>query len=224
MSESARFIEVIAQSATDRCVDSYQAEVQVVVNSRKPGRESCFEESLKLRDEVISVLKQSGIPEENILEGNGDRDWYYDENWRRIAHSLQISHKDITKLIKAMGKVEQMFSAKKRSFFSPLKRSFTMKAPQACYSSQNQTIEEVLHSIVMEARKKADSLASAAGLQISGVLTVIEDSDSGSNKSGNSLTADDDDLMDLELSENYTVLSPQRKLARRQFRVRFAVE
>ena len=99
-----------------------------------------------------------------------------------------------------------------------------MKAPQACYSNQNQTMEEVLHSIVTEARKKADSLASAAGLQISGVLTVIEDSDSGSNRSGNSLTADDDDLMDLELSENYTVLSPQRKLARRQFRVRFAVE
>ena len=127
-------------------------------------------------------------------------------------------------MIKAMGKVERLFYAKKESIFSPLKRTFSMNAPQARYSNENQTVEQFLKSAITEARKKAGILATEAGLQIKGVMTVIEESETNASRNSGSMPSDADYMLDAESSENYTVVSPQRKSASRQFRVRFAVE
>lgn len=223
MADFARYIEVIAHTKVNRRVESYQTEIQINVSNRKKSRHSCFKDSLKLRDEVIAALSKADISDENIQEGGGDHAWYYNDNWKSISHRLLASHSDISTLIKAMAKVEQAFSNSKESFFSPIKKTLSLSAPQPKFSGKNGVTDHSLKAVIVEAREKANFLAAEAGLQVSGVLTIVEEPQSISGKFAGENFSDADELMDVSSGENYTVVSQQRRSTSRRFRVRFAV-
>lgn len=223
MADITRFIEVFAHSKVNRQVESYQTEIQIVVSNRKKNQHSCLEDSLRLRDEVIAALSKAGISNENIQEGGGDRSWFYNENWKSVSHQLLASHADISTLIKAMAKVEKVYSTTKQSFFSPIKKTLSLSAPQPKFSSKNSVADHSLKAVIVEAREEADILASDTGLQVVGVLTIVEESQSSTAKSPEEMYSEDGDFMLAESSENYTNVSPQRRSATRRFRIRFAV-
>lgn len=227
MADTTRFIEVIAHSKVVRHVESYQTEIEIVVSNRKKNQHSCLEDSLKLRDEVIAALRKAGITEENIQEGGGDRSWFYNTDWKSVSHQLKASHADISILIKAMAKVEKIYTTTKQSFFSPIKKSLSLSAPQPKFSIKDNVVDHSLKMVITEAKEKASILASEAGLKLSGVLTIIEEPQSNSvkSRSAGEMLSDvvDDEMLSTEMGENYTMVSPQRRSTSRRFRVRFTV-
>jgi hypothetical protein len=109
-----RYVDVLTAAATTRNIESYESILELTVSSSRGAL--CFDSSLKLRERVISALKDSGMSDSDIHEGGGHSALQLWSSTRSVSHSIIVRNSDMAKLMNGMAAVERLFAANKRTF------------------------------------------------------------------------------------------------------------
>ncbi len=224
-----RYIDVLTAAATTRSIESYESTLELNVSSSRGGL--CFESSLKLRDRVISALRQSGLSDSDIHEGGGNVALQFWSSTKSVSHSILVRNSDMAKLMNGMAAVEQLFAANKRAFFSPIKQTFTFQSPKPIYAPSD-SAENAIASAMQRARVTADSIASAHGERIELLVSVHEISAASQRSIPGHDEIDGDSDMAIDFCEiedaigsiSYPSLGEPKGRGTRRFRVRFALK
>ncbi len=228
MANTTHYIEVIASASVGRSIETYRARIEATVTTRK--RQSCLDESLALRDQIISALQDAGIPADEIEEGGGQLTQSSWSTSKHVVHELQVSHPEMSVLVQAMAKVEHIFAGMKRSFFSGIRKNFTFSVPTPQFAEDNHATEEALKTAVERARSKALILAREAELELDGVVSITEVSpqrrqpESQVSYDHSRVRLAFDDMGLAEETPGYTPAAPRQGSGCTWFRVRFAVK
>jgi uncharacterized protein YggE len=224
--ETSRYIETVGSCRYDPPVETYRAMIEISVTVRR--RRSALDESLALRNRVIEAVKSAGVSPNCIEEAGGSISRNY---WskKRVSHSLLISAADIAVLTAAMALVEPVCSASNHDF------SFHLVSP--VFAKTDDVRERVLQQAVANARRKAEVLAHEAGVELAGVLTIVEMADierRSPNAWPTNLPSQESELRErfvacLDCSDSlfdrppYTTTAPAQSPRHAQCRVRFSV-
>jgi hypothetical protein len=172
MADIPPYVDVLALAVVQRTIETYRAKIEPTVHTRR--KQSCLEESLKLREQVIAALIDSGIDFQSIEEAGGESThpiWSWSKH---VRHELHIRHDDMLMLIRAMGAVERLFLSIKEPYFSGIKREFTFHVPTPEFAKVDDAGEEALKAALTKARAKAAALAQEAGCELGPLVSIIE--------------------------------------------------
>ena len=235
MADIARHIEVVAPASVSRRIESYRARIEITVTTRK--QQSCLDESLTLRDRVMSALTESGIADDDIEEGGGHVTQSSWSSSKTVVHSLQVSNAEMSVLVQAMANVEHVFATLKHRWFSGVKRDFSFSVPTPEFADDPNAAEKALKNAVANARVKATILAEEAGVKLGKLLAIVEEQRPKPQATYAQQLHGTDDLFDeaidvqfCEMSSpeppaiNYSAAATRQGTARAYFRVRFVVE
>ena len=224
-----RYVDVLTSAATTRRIDSYESTLNLNVSSSRGGL--CFDSSVKLRDRVISALRNSGLSDSDIHEGGGNVELQFWSSTKSVSHSIILRNADMAKLMNSMSAVEQLFAENKRTFWSPIKQTFTFQSPKPIYAP-SESAEDAIASAMQRARTTADSIASAHGEMIESLVSVHEIAVASQRNIPGHDEVDGDADMDFDFSEtddsigaiSYPALGAPKGRGTRRFRVRFALK
>ena len=224
-----RYVDVLTAAATTRSIESYESTLELNVSSSRGGL--CFDSSLKLRDRVISALRQSGLSDSDIHEGGGNVALQFWSSTKSVSHRIIVRNSDMAKLMNGMAAVEQLFAANKRTFFSPIKQTFTFQSPKPTYAP-SESPENAIASTMQRARATAESIASAHGEIIDSLVSVFEISVASQRNLDGHDEIDGGSDMTLGFCEtddtigviSYPSLGEPKGRGTRRFRVRFALK
>lgn len=229
MTPPIRFIEVIALTRLLRVVETYEAVVELTVSTGR--RDSCFEASIALREEVLEALKSAGIEACGISDGGGGISQSMWSASKSVTHRVVIRHESMQALIRAMAAVERLFVGQRRAMCPRIKRNFTFHTPVAVYSP-DVVDGDAIRDAVRQSRAVAQSLAEETGAKLGAVYSVTECDASSVRKeanfgSGTSLepaaqpSAADDEMGD---GIDYTSSCHPTTRKSRLFRIRFRID
>ena len=230
MADIDRHVEVVSSASVSRTIESYRAQINITVTTRK--KQSCLDESLALRDQVLDAVSNAGIEGNDIEECGGQLAQSSWSSSKTVTHRLQVSHTEMTVIMQAMANVERLFAGLKQGWFTGIRKDFTFNVPTIQFSEDPDAAEKALTRAIAIAKRKASFLAQEAGLQLGRVLSIIEERRIQSQPQYNQHfgVADDllDDDYDLSFAEsttvNYLPAAPRQGTSRVFFRVRFAIE
>lgn len=224
-----RYVDVLTAAATTRSIESYESTLELNVSSSRGGL--CFDSSLKLRDRVISALRNSGLSDSDIHEGGGNVALQFWSSTKSVSHCIIVRNTDMAKLMNSMAAVEQLFASNKRTFWSPIKQTFTFQSPKPIYAP-SESAENAIASAMQRARATADSIASAQGEMIESLVSVREIAVASQRSIPGHDELDGDADMALDFCEtddsigaiSYPSLGDPKGRGTRRFRVRFAMK
>jgi len=156
-----RYIEVLTNARIERAIEAYEATLEFIVSTGK--RESCVDESVVLRNEVVAALKHSGLSSEDIREGGGEASqpvWF---STKSVIRRVIIRNASMEPLMSAMAAMERLFAALKQPYFSRVKKSFTFYSPIPLYAS-NTSADEAIRTAITKARLTAALIAQESGV------------------------------------------------------------
>ncbi|NQV26162.1 MAG: SIMPL domain-containing protein [Rhodopirellula sp.] len=229
MGDTDRHIEVVSSANVSRTVESYRARIDLTVATRK--KQSCLDESITLRDDVLSALSDAGISADNVEEGGGQVTQSSWSSTKTVTHQLQVSHTDMSVIIQAMANVERIFASIKLPWFSGIRKDFTFNAPTPDFMDDPNAAENAFIVAIANAKRKAAILAQEAGLQLGHVISITEESRAKSQQQINHQFGATDDLFHDDFNQSfaeslpfsYSPAAPRQGTARSFFRVRFAI-
>lgn len=233
MADTSAYIDVIALATVRRTIETYRAKIELSVQTGR--KQSCLDESLKLREQVITVLIESGIEAEAIEEAGGQSDYPIWSGSKHARHELQVRHDDMKMLIRGMAAVERLFASFKDPYFFGLKRYFTFHVPAPEFAQDDDAGEQALKTALAKAKVKAAALAQEAGCELGALISITELPRRAARKQnapadyfgdGNVMFDAITDFPDADFGEpsgGYTTAQPPRGIGRTLFRVRFAV-
>lgn len=166
------YIDVLGSATRNRTIETYRARIQIGVTTRKS--QSGLVESLKLRDQIIAALKESGVDPEKIEEAGGQLTHGGWGGSKSTSHELHVSHDDMQVLARAMVAVERIFVEIKEPWYSGVRRSLTFDVPTPQYAKDDLANEHAIAAAIANARSKANLLAQEAGLVLREVLFIRE--------------------------------------------------
>lgn len=224
-----RYVDVLTAAATTRSIESYESTLELNVSSSRGGL--CFDSSLKLRDRVITALKNVGLSVSDIHEGGGNVALQFWSSTKSVSHSILVRNTDMAKLMNAMAAVEQLFAANRRSYFSPIKQTFTFQSPKPIYAT-SASVEDAIANAMQRARTTADSIAAAHGEKVESLTSVFEISVASQRNldghdeidSGSDMALDFCETDDSIGAISYPVLGEPTGRGSRRFRVRFSLQ
>ncbi len=225
-----RYIDVLTAAATTRRIDSYESTLELHVSSSRGGM--CFDSSLKLRDRVIAVLKESGLSDSDIHEGGGNVALQFWSSTKSVSHSIIVRHPDMARLVNGMAAVERLFASNKPGFLSPIKQTFTFQSPKPSYAP-SESADDAIANAMQRARATAESIASADGEMVEWLMSVVEISVASQRtlKGHDEIEGDLDMELDFvcEMDDSigetsYPALGNPKGRGTRRFRVRFALK
>ncbi|MCC9602279.1 hypothetical protein LOC67_17125 [Stieleria sp. JC731] len=191
----------------------------------------CFDSSLKLRDRVISALRNSGLSESDIQEGGGNVALQFWSSAKSVSHSIIVRNADMAKLMNSMAAIERLFASSKRTFWSPIKQTFAFQSPKPIYAP-SESAENAIAGAMQRARATADSIAFANGEMIESLVSVHEIAVASQRNIPGHDEFDGDADVALDFCEiddsigviSYPSLGDQKGRGTRRFRVRFALK
>lgn len=228
----SRHIEVVSTSRVIRRIECYRARIELTFST--PKHQSSLNESLSLRDQVLTALNEAGLDGDQIEEGGGQINQSSWSASKTVTHQLNIVSADMSVLIQAMAYVEGVFAAFKQSWFAGTKRDFAFSEPTPEFADDPDAAETALKKAVANARRKATLLAAEAGVQLGDVIFITEEHRSQEPRKpfqtfdNSDELLDDVDLMLSDVGANptpipYSPASPGQGRAQAVFRVRFAI-
>ena len=228
MANSSRYIEVVEPARVVRTIESYRTVIGITVTTRRT--QSCLEVSLKLRDRVITALKNAGLTAEQIEEGGGHVSQQYWSSAKTVVHELRIVHPKMSQLVEGISEVERVFATIKDRWFSGVRRDFSVNAPTPEFADTSGTVADAMKQAMQRAKLKATSLAQEAGVQLGALESIVEEAPLRPISSQNSVYADDPMLDDFDLgfsemtSGTYTPATPAKSKQSSRFRIRFSID
>ena len=164
-----RYIDVIGEGQFRETVSRFVADVVLQVRAAKD--ETAFVEIGELSREAISILRGSGITDDEIVEGGSDfqQPWYRKKQiGQAVQRTVILKVADFGRLNRALEKLEPLQSRNKE------RKTISIAMRQPVFDSEIRAKCAALASAFCDAQEKANELAVKAGGKLGKLLQVEE--------------------------------------------------
>lgn len=172
MTDAPRYIELFGAAVANQKVECYRAAIRIKVTAAK-GREG-LREAIRLREEVIEVLRDAGLSDQEIIEAGASTtksSWW---GIKTTTHSLHVHHPEMKVLAQAMAGVEKLFLRYPERMFSKFRRDFMLDTPTPSFALDPNGGSEAVRSMISELKEKAELLAEETGSELTGAMSIVE--------------------------------------------------
>ncbi len=162
-----RYIEVTGEGRFVERAARFVADISVEVRAAK--QETALDEAAALWKDAITVLRESGIAEDEIIEGGTSyyRPWYWKKQVGQTAtRKILLKVSDFTRLNRALEQLEPLQARDRKSIVVSMRQP-EFDAPAALKA-------EALKAAFRDAQEKAKGLCNEMGKQLGRVLHVEE--------------------------------------------------
>jgi uncharacterized protein YggE len=164
-----RYIEVIGEGQFEEMASRFIAAVVLEVRASKD--ETALAEVSELFREAIVALNDTGITEEEIVEGGTDfyRPWYWKRSvGQNAARRILLKVKDFARLNRALEKLEPLQSRNKE------RKTVTVDMRQPEFDASSEAKAAALAMAFQDARDKAQRLAATMSGRLGRVIHAEE--------------------------------------------------
>lgn len=179
-----RYIEVIGEGQFDESAMRFIAHVTFEVRAGKD--ETAFREVAELYADGLSLLRESGIADDEIIEGGLDfqRPWYWKKQvGQSCARKVILKVADFSRLSLALERLEPLQARNKE------RKSISVDMRQPEFDDASTGRSSALASAFEDAKTKASSLAAVMNCKLGNPIYVEE---GGSAKRNSGFSGDED--------------------------------
>lgn len=166
------FIEIVGRGEVVETL--VQQRLSLTLTVRAPQAEDVVERAARLRDHCIQVLLRAGLQQGELSEGGGQIgqvSWWWRargerEKQREASHRILIASEDAGRVRDALAALEPLFEKKAHSL------DVVMMSPR--FEATAAAKKTAQRDAILDARAKANALASASGATLGRVLQIEE--------------------------------------------------
>jgi uncharacterized protein YggE len=167
MSTHIPYIEVVGSAVYSEEIERYVSHLEV--SARAAAGEIAVREVGELRNQVVNKLQESGLRPDELTEGGTSAwaPWYWKKKvGQEASHKIIVKCPDLGRMLQAFEALEPLFTNQRHTL------AVDMQASE--FKKDATIIEDTRMRALLNARKKAESIAAVTGTALDEVLEVEE--------------------------------------------------